>query len=553
MPGSVYPVVAGMWSAVDELIELLLSRGRVDDAVEVLRRSGDNDRGTDRRLLDLLVRYRRIDDLRTLADGGDWAAAHGLFELLVRRGEDERALDGFRRRVRAGHDHAVGRLTQELVARDRMGEAIAVYRERVEAGDDEAARSFAVFLGQHERVGELRELAGRGDARATYALVHLLDEQGLVEEAANALRPLADEGDDTAGFMLVRLWSRHGRLEPAATDRRRGSPCTVPSRAVGGESAPGIPVLRSPSAGRHVEFDRRESIKTPIEDCATSEEAPAMDLPRHPLPGEFPNTWNGLPAPPAAGLDVEVTIHPENAVKPPDSSLDTTLIPPPEDRGSSSSGGKPGAGFADRPDITAPPDRRPAVEAVDELGSAGEEVDPAADGGSEIVADNNIPDLDDDPRGWLLLDAARRISEDKPQERRLLRDRFAKFDTLSEAGKQEAAQEILTVAADIVARAITEQSHRTEFLEALANWDVDLNRAAPSPDELSEWHRDITQVLKTLAKFGRDLTPEVIAKIGEEMLIEMLFPGVHLIIPPTDLVGAVFTAMALLKLARGEH
>ncbi|AVT40195.1 hypothetical protein C6W10_31325 [Plantactinospora sp. BB1] len=175
--------------------------------------------------------------------------------------------------------------------------------------------------------------------------------------------------------------------------------------------------------------------------------------------------------------------------------------------------------------------------------------------GQQVPAagESPTPPDHDRTRTSSLLEVARRISEQKPQERQLLTDRLEAFgDLKDEQARREASQEIFTVAANIVGRAITEQSHQTELLNALANSNLDLNRTAPSPEDMDEWHRDITQTLKQLTKIS-DLPSEVLAKIGEEMVIEFLFPRAHVIIPPTDPVGAVFTAMTLLKMARGGH
>jgi hypothetical protein len=153
-----------------------------------------------------------------------------------------------------------------------------------------------------------------------------------------------------------------------------------------------------------------------------------------------------------------------------------------------------------------------------------------------------------------LLEAAIRISKRRPGERQLLKERLAGFERLrGEEAKREAAQEIWTLAADIVARAVTAETHRTEIADALSTWAPGSDQAASSPDAIGEWHRDITQFIRELVKYVKDVPLELLAKIGEEMLLGMLFPGSHLIVPPTDLVEAIFTALTLWKMTEGDH
>jgi hypothetical protein len=104
---------------------------------------------------------------------------------------------------------------------------------------------------------------------------------------------------------------------------------------------------------------------------------------------------------------------------------------------------------------------------------------------------------------------------------------------------QAAASEIWTEAANVVARAVTELNQRREFLNALQNW-TDPTREASAEDRKRQWQ------FWTAMK---NLVSDVVIQLAKEALIEMLFPGSHIVVPPSGLVDAIFTACTLLEIA----
>lgn len=150
-------------------------------------------------------------------------------------------------------------------------------------------------------------------------------------------------------------------------------------------------------------------------------------------------------------------------------------------------------------------------------------------------------DRDDLPPGELpLREAALDLVKDSP-EGRALRRKLEVFDMLDDTAKQKAARDIREDIADIVARAVTEAHNRTAMLDALADFRNDQTLAASEPSEIQEQHPLVAQVV--------DLAEDILAELGREMLIEALLPGAHLLLPPTDFVDSLFTAVEMVEAA----
>ncbi|WP_030334633.1 hypothetical protein [Micromonospora parva] len=108
---------------------------------------------------------------------------------------------------------------------------------------------------------------------------------------------------------------------------------------------------------------------------------------------------------------------------------------------------------------------------------------------------------------------------------------------------QAAARDIWTEAANLVAKAVTELNQRREFLDALQNW-TDPTREASAGD--GNRQRQFWAAMKNLTQ---DLARDLAIQLAKEALIEMLFPGAHVVLPPSGLVDAILTACTVLEIA----
>ena len=105
---------AGNADAADLLANLLVERGDLDGAAQILRaRANAGDRDAARRLAGLMVERGDFDALRARADAGDGLAAVRLVGLLAQRGD----LDGLRARANAGDEDASVLLADLLAER----------------------------------------------------------------------------------------------------------------------------------------------------------------------------------------------------------------------------------------------------------------------------------------------------------------------------------------------------------------------------------------------------------------------------------------------------
>lgn len=150
-------------------------------------------------------------------------------------------------------------------------------------------------------------------------------------------------------------------------------------------------------------------------------------------------------------------------------------------------------------------------------------------------------DHDDVPSEELpLREAALNLVKDTP-EGRALGIKLETFDKLDHTAKREATRAIREDLADIVARAVTEEHHRRELMDALASFRNDQTRAASEPSEVQEQHPLVAQVL--------DVAEDILVELGKEILLEALLPGAHILVPPTDFVDSVFTAAEMFEIA----
>ncbi len=197
---------AGNADAADLLANLLVERGDLDGAAQILRARADaGDRDAARRLAGLMVERGDFDALRARADAGDGLAAVRLVGLLAQRGD----LDGLRARADAGDEDASVLLADLLAERGDFDRAAQTLRALADAGDQIAARWLAGLLaerGDFDGAAQiLRALADAGDQIAARWLAGLLAEHGDPDWAAQILRAQADVGDRDASVLLAGL------------------------------------------------------------------------------------------------------------------------------------------------------------------------------------------------------------------------------------------------------------------------------------------------------------------------------------------------------------
>ncbi|WP_203788294.1 tetratricopeptide repeat protein [Paractinoplanes rishiriensis] len=190
--------VAGDRYAARRHAALLVDRGRVDDAIEVLRAEVDaGNRPAARQLFAVLAEFGRFDELKVLANAGDQSASWYLSaEYQPSRGTEVAAqwepmappdTDELRRLADDGDRTAARQLAFLL---PRLGRT-AELSQRADEGDQEAARYLAFLLAEYGRIGELRRRADNGDSHAARRLAKALAGSGDLDE----LKRRADNGD----------------------------------------------------------------------------------------------------------------------------------------------------------------------------------------------------------------------------------------------------------------------------------------------------------------------------------------------------------------------
>jgi hypothetical protein len=150
------------------------------------------------------------------------------------------------------------------------------------------------------------------------------------------------------------------------------------------------------------------------------------------------------------------------------------------------------------------------------------------------MAHDDIP-----PDGLRLRAAALDLVKDTA-EGHALTAKLDAFDALDDAAKKKAALDIQEDLADIVARAVTEDNYRKAFLDALISFRNDQTLTDSEPAEIEQKHPLAAELL--------DVAQDILVELGKEMLIEAVLPGVHILLPPTDFVDSLFTAVELLEI-----
>jgi hypothetical protein len=226
--------------ATKRLVDLLIGRGRSQEALEVVRAARGR-RWTVEWRVAALAELGCLDDLREEARSGERLAAWRLVDLLVERGELSEAVEVLAARSRAGDWSAALRCADLLVEDGRTAAAAAVLAERADAGDRCAAQKLARLLADRGDVDRLRERADGGDCfagwrlagiladttrteelrrraaggghGALHRLVTSLVDRGEVDEAVGFLRSRAEAEDCSASEYLAHLLVEHDRVD----------------------------------------------------------------------------------------------------------------------------------------------------------------------------------------------------------------------------------------------------------------------------------------------------------------------------------------------------
>ncbi|MFF3726903.1 hypothetical protein ACFYYM_31555 [Streptomyces erythrochromogenes] len=216
----------GAW----RLAELLADPGRVEDALAVLRTYADLPLPwgwtvwADRRLIEVLFDHGRVDELRFRVARSN-AAARRLADLLAQRGRVEEALTMLRGLADQNHAQATWLLVRMLVERARTEEALAILRPLVELHESDSmhpderwewpTRRLAQLLAAEGHIGELRDLIEGFRARFHYAgdrrLAELLAEHGHPGE----LRAEIDAGNPFAAERVIEQLASQGKFHEA--------------------------------------------------------------------------------------------------------------------------------------------------------------------------------------------------------------------------------------------------------------------------------------------------------------------------------------------------
>ncbi|MEV6527470.1 hypothetical protein AB0M43_36650 [Longispora sp. NPDC051575] len=237
---------------VTRYIDVLLTAGNVDAALALVDahiEAGMTDLGD--YTAEIIVAAGHLDQLRALADSGDWPAAHRYARHLADTGQR----DELRRRAQDGDYLCRWRLGEVLEADGDLEGALALAQEAADNGEVEGALHLTDLLDATGRVDELaaysdgqpwematwirhlrttgrtgdaiaflRPRARAGNDFAASELAGILDEIGETDEAIAVLRPFTNGwGSGIAVHTLVRLLARHQRVADLRTEIDAGA------------------------------------------------------------------------------------------------------------------------------------------------------------------------------------------------------------------------------------------------------------------------------------------------------------------------------------------
>jgi hypothetical protein len=200
---------AGDQEAAYHLAWLLVKRGDQDGAIQTLRaRANAYDRNAIARAA-MLFDDGDLDELRARADAGDGYATRLMANVLIQRHDRDGAIQMLRARADNGDWDAASELDILLAQRGNLDRAVQILRPRADVDDILSADRLAQLLAECGDLDELRARADAGHQAASWRLVDLLVQRGDLDE----LRARADNGDAFAAYRLDRLLVQRGDLD----------------------------------------------------------------------------------------------------------------------------------------------------------------------------------------------------------------------------------------------------------------------------------------------------------------------------------------------------
>jgi predicted negative regulator of RcsB-dependent stress response len=218
---------AGDEFAADRLATLLVSQGRVEDAVILLRRHVDAGSTYCERYLVKLTEPENIDDLTEQANTGDVFAIARLAELLAEQGRTDEAIAVRRSQAGIGVKPGIRQLAQQLAENGHVEDAIAVLRKHFGTQVElytvtELARYLAEKGHAEDAIAMLRPHADTANHNIARCLADLLAEKGRANEAIAVLRPHAQHDNSIARRLAV-LLADQGHIDELADEVAAGT------------------------------------------------------------------------------------------------------------------------------------------------------------------------------------------------------------------------------------------------------------------------------------------------------------------------------------------
>ncbi|MFE5507577.1 tetratricopeptide repeat protein [Amycolatopsis japonica] len=177
---------SGVEQAVGEAAELLVERGEPDRALELLRRAAARPEAVyaKHRLAESLAELGRMDEIEAMADAGSESAARVLAKVMLTNGKVDDAI----RYSEGALGSDIDELVSALVDDGRPDRAVELLRSKCGSGDRYYTRRLAELLRKLGLVDELRARIDLGDEDAAWSLGELLIQQGRADEAERLRR-----------------------------------------------------------------------------------------------------------------------------------------------------------------------------------------------------------------------------------------------------------------------------------------------------------------------------------------------------------------------------
>ncbi|WP_406306099.1 hypothetical protein OHA61_33040 [Streptomyces sp. NBC_00885] len=223
----------GDTDALDALVQLLSSMGRIDEALAWYKHSAEAGHSVDIRTIgDRLSSWLGSPDEAVFwyqhkVSEGDISFLPELVQLLARLGRTDEAVAWNRRVAELGEAVHPRVMASHAAVEGRTEDALVWYQHAAEAGDSSALRGVAVMMVRLGRVHEALELllkrADAGDVFAMGEAGWLLTELERPQDAITWYKRAVEEGDAFAYRGVARSLAMLGRADEATRWYHRGS------------------------------------------------------------------------------------------------------------------------------------------------------------------------------------------------------------------------------------------------------------------------------------------------------------------------------------------